>query len=93
MEAKFETACKLIKECGEAKQISPSNADLLELYKYYKQATVGDVTGSRPGMLKQKARAKFDAWTSVKGTSKGDAEAAYVEKAKAILPDDVAATL
>ena len=56
----------------------PSNDDLLELYAYYKQATVGDVEGSRPGMLDLKGRAKFDAWTEKKGVKKTDAMKKYV---------------
>lgn len=56
----------------------PSNDDLLELYGLYKQATVGDVQGKRPGMLDMRGRAKFDAWTSKKGTSATDARDAYV---------------
>jgi len=56
----------------------PSNDDLLELYGLYKQATVGDVEGKRPGMLDMRGRAKFDAWASRKGTSAADARAAYV---------------
>jgi carboxylesterase len=56
----------------------PSNDQLLALYGLYKQATDGDVTGSRPGMLDLKGRAKFDAWAKRKGTSKDDAMRAYV---------------
>ena len=56
----------------------PSNDQLLELYAFYKQATEGDVAGSRPGMLDLKGRAKFDAWTKKKGTSKDDAMTKYV---------------
>jgi acyl-CoA-binding protein len=56
----------------------PSNDQLLALYGLYKQATEGDVTGSRPGMLDLKGRAKFDAWAKQKGTSKDDAMKAYV---------------
>ena len=56
----------------------PSNDQLLELYGLYKQATDGDVTGSRPGMLDLKGRAKFDAWAKRKGASKDDAMKAYV---------------
>jgi len=56
----------------------PSNDELLALYGLYKQATEGDVTGSRPGMLDPKGRAKFDAWTARKGTSAADAKKAYV---------------
>jgi diazepam-binding inhibitor (GABA receptor modulator, acyl-CoA-binding protein) len=57
----------------------PSNAELLELYALYKQGTEGDVKGSRPGMLDPKGRAKFDAWSSRKGTAQPEARARYVE--------------
>jgi acyl-CoA-binding protein len=72
--AKFEDAQ------GRAKKLTktPSNDDLLELYALYKQSTSGDVSGSRPGMLDLKGRAKFDAWTKKKGTSKDDAMQKYV---------------
>ena len=56
----------------------PSNAELLDLYGLYKQATDGDVKGSRPGMLDMKGRAKFDAWTSRKGTAPAEARTRYV---------------
>ena len=56
----------------------PSNDQLLELYAFYKQATDGDATGSRPGMFDLKARAKFDAWAKAKGTGKDDAMKKYV---------------
>lgn len=72
--AKFEDAQKRVKELKE----TPSNDDLLQLYAFYKQATVGDATGSRPGMLDLKGRAKFDAWAKAKGTSKDDAMTKYV---------------
>jgi len=57
---------------------APSNDDLLELYALYKQATVGDATGSRPGMFDLTGRAKFDAWAKRKGISKDDAMSKYV---------------
>lgn len=57
---------------------SPGNDELLELYALFKQATVGDVTGSRPGMLDFKGRAKFDAWAKKKGTSKDASMQAYI---------------
>ena len=55
-----------------------ANDELLELYAFYKQATVGDVSGSRPGMLDLKGRAKYDAWSKKKGVSKDDAMTKYV---------------
>ena len=57
---------------------TPSTEQLLELYALYKQATSGDVSGSRPGMIDFKGRAKFDAWTAKKGTPKSDAMTRYV---------------
>ena len=63
---------------------APDNSSLLELYGYYKQATTGDASGKRPGMLDVKGRAKFDAWAKNKGLSADDARAKYVAKAKAL---------
>ncbi len=56
---------------------TPSNDDLLALYALFKQGTVGDVAGKRPGMLDMKGRAKYDAWTKNKGMGKEDAMTAY----------------
>jgi len=62
------------------KQLSrtPASDELLELYGYYKQATSGDASGERPGMLDFKGRAKFDAWQGRKGLGKEQAMTAYV---------------
>ena len=56
----------------------PSNDQLLDLYGLYKQATEGDVSGARPGLLDLKGRAKYDAWAKRKGASKDDAMKKYV---------------
>jgi diazepam-binding inhibitor (GABA receptor modulator, acyl-CoA-binding protein) len=70
----FDDAQKRVKTLSE----SPSNDELLELYALYKQATAGDVSGSRPGMMDFKGRAKFDAWAKKKGTAKDAAMTIYV---------------
>ena len=72
--AKFEDAQKRVKQLSK----TPPSDDLLSLYALYKQATAGDVSGSRPGMLDLKGRAKYDAWAKAKGTSKDDAMTKYV---------------
>ena len=74
----FDKACKDVKKLD-----SLSNDQLLQLYSFYKQATEGDVSGTRPGMLDFKGRAKFDAWSKLKGTPKEKAMekyAAFVKK-------------
>lgn len=57
---------------------APSNDTLLELYSLYKQGTVGDVEGKRPGMLDLKGRAKYDAWAGRKGLTKDAAMQQYI---------------
>ncbi len=57
---------------------APSTDQLLELYAFYKQGTEGDAQGKRPGMLDIKGRAKFDAWSGKKGTSRDQAMQSYV---------------
>lgn len=57
----------------------PENKVLLELYALYKQATVGDVSGTRPGFTDIPGRMKFDAWTAIKGKSADEAMREYVE--------------
>lgn len=74
LSATFDDAQKRAKALAKA----PSTDDLLELYALYKQATSGDVSGARPGMMDFKGRAKFDAWATRKGTSKDDAMRKYV---------------
>jgi diazepam-binding inhibitor (GABA receptor modulator, acyl-CoA-binding protein) len=60
---------------------SPPQDVMLELYGLFKQATAGDATGSRPGMLDVRGRAKYDAWASRKGMSRSEAMRAYVDRA------------
>ena len=63
----------------------PSNDELLQLYGLFKQATEGDVKGSRPGILDPKGRAKFDAWTARKGLAAPEARKRYVELVDALV--------
>jgi diazepam-binding inhibitor (GABA receptor modulator, acyl-CoA-binding protein) len=62
------------------KQLSktPDASELLELYALFKQGTLGDVSGERPGMLDFKGRAKYDAWSGKRGGTKDGAMQSYV---------------
>jgi carboxylesterase len=75
LDATFEAATAASKLLKKA----PDNDALLALYSLYKQASVGDASGERPGALDMINRAKFDAWTSRKGMGREDAMKAYVE--------------
>jgi len=51
---------------------------LLKLYGLYKQATVGDVQGKRPGMLDFRGQAKYDAWAAYQGLTNDAARDRYI---------------
>lgn len=63
----------------------PSNDILLELYGLFKQASVGDCSGKRPGAFDFKGRAKYDAWAKLKGKPSDDAKEAYVALVDSLL--------
>ncbi len=57
----------------------PDNETLLKLYALYKQATEGDASGEQPGSFDFVRRAKFDAWSAMKGTSTEQSMRQYIE--------------
>lgn len=79
--AEFLQAVENVKKLTER----PTDEELLELYGYYKQATVGDVNTERPGMFDFKGKYKWDNWNSRKGMSKEDAEKKYIELVQTLL--------
>ena len=81
IEAQFEQAQVDVKTLTER----PSNDDLLTLYATFKQATAGDVSGKRPGMMDMVGRAKYDAWAKLSGQSSEGAMQAYVDKVNALV--------
>jgi acyl-CoA-binding protein/ubiquitin len=61
-----------------------SNEDLLTLYKYYKQATIGDCNTERPGMFDLTGKAKWDAWNSLRGLSQEESKSKYIASVAAL---------
>ena len=74
LKAQFEAAISKAKGLPEQ-----SNETLLELYGLFKQATVGDVQGDRPGGFDFRGAAKFDAWEKRRGMTADEAMQAYVD--------------
>lgn len=75
LQASFEQAVAESKNLPER----PDNLTLLKLYSLYKQASNGDATGERPGMTDFVARAKWDAWDALKGTTAHDAMQQFID--------------
>lgn len=78
---KFSTNSKIILNLKE----TPSNDEKLSLYKYFKQATSGDVNTPKPRLFDIAASAKWKAWSSMKGTSKEDAEKLYIDTVNTLI--------
>ncbi|MBE0487112.1 acyl-CoA-binding protein [Marinobacter sp.] len=82
LKTKFDDAVNYIQTAeGDFK---PSNEMKLEFYALYKQATAGDVSGKRPGMMDFVGRAKYDAWEKYKGTSSDEAMQQYIDKLESL---------
>ncbi len=66
----------------------PDDATMLTLYALYKQANMGDVSGSAPFAKGMIAVAKWKAWNKLQGTSAEDAMTEYCEVADRLLNQD-----
>jgi diazepam-binding inhibitor (GABA receptor modulating acyl-CoA-binding protein) len=75
LQADFEQAVADSKNLSER----PDNMTLLKMYALYKQGSLGDAQGERPGMTDFIARAKWDAWNELKGESQDGAMQKYLD--------------
>lgn len=73
-DTEFERAVAAVADLAN----DPGNETKLRLYALYKQATVGDADGKRPGFTNPVGRAKYDAWAKCTGTTSEQAEADYI---------------
>ena len=80
----FDKAANAMRESAKS-NIKMTDDEMKQVYALYKQGTVGDNTTDKPGMLDFKGKAKWEAWNSVKGKSKDDAQKEYVALAKGML--------
>jgi acyl-CoA-binding protein len=70
------------KAAADSKNLSekPSNETLLQLYSLYKQGSQGDVNVDPPSNpFDFVAKAKYDAWTGLKGKTKDVAMKEYID--------------
>mmetsp|Transcript_5603 Transcript_5603/g.8534 ORF Transcript_5603/g.8534 Transcript_5603/m.8534 type:complete len:94 (-) Transcript_5603:142-423(-) len=80
----FERASQFLRDLP--KDIKMTDQQKLRSYGLYKQATIGDVNTSRPGMFSMVERAKWDAWKECEGMDMEAAEQAYIELVDDIYP-------
>ncbi len=76
LKEQFEQAASDSKSLSE----KPSNETLLQLYSLYKQGSIGDVNTDPPSNpFDFVAKAKYEAWSNLKGKSTTDAMKEYIE--------------
>ena len=79
LKVQFEQAVTESKNLPER----PSNDTLLQLYSLYKQGTTGDVNTDPPSNpFDFVGKAKYEAWTALKGKSLTEAMTDYIELIK-----------
>ena len=76
LKAAFEQAVADSKNLTER----PDNATLLALYALYKQGSTGDNLEKKPGFSDIVARAKWEAWSKLKGTAPEAAMQQYIDR-------------
>jgi len=77
LKQKFEETVDFVQN-GDG-DVQPSNEIKLKMYSLYKQATEGDVSGKKPGMMDFVGRAKYTAWEELKGLSSDEAMQTYID--------------
>ena len=82
LKSQFDTAVETVRTAKG--DFEPSNDMKLEFYSLFKQATEGDVSGKRPGMLNIVGRAKYDAWAKRKGMSRDEAMQKYIDNVESV---------
>ncbi|MBP7605735.1 MAG: acyl-CoA-binding protein [Giesbergeria sp.] len=75
LNTQFEASVALSKSLSER----PDNPTLLKIYALYKQATEGDNTEKKPSFSDIVARAKWDAWSKLKGAEGDAARQQYID--------------
>jgi len=75
LQTKFEAAVANSKNLSER----PDNMTLLKLYALYYLVSAAATTEKKPGFTDMVGRAKWDAWSTLKGTPSADAMQQYID--------------
>ena len=75
LENQFNVAANDVKNF----KTKPTDDELLCLYKYYKQATIGKCNTTKPWMINVVESTKWTAWNSLGNMSKEEAMKSYIK--------------
>lgn len=81
MKDNFLLKCKAVKFLKE----TPNDDELLKLYGYYKQSTIGDINIDKPYFYQIKELKKYGEWLQHQGMNKLDAQNNYINFADSLI--------
>ncbi|KAI8577301.1 hypothetical protein K450DRAFT_177989 [Umbelopsis ramanniana AG] len=76
---RYKRALGLVRNLPKKSLFQPSNADKLNLYGLYKQASFGDINTPQPDRWDLLNRAKWEAWRQYRGMDATSAKQQYVD--------------
>ncbi|KAI0092461.1 acyl CoA binding protein-domain-containing protein [Irpex rosettiformis] len=79
IDAQFDRAVEIVQGLPKTGPIQTDYEEKLTMYSLYKQATVGNVEGTRPSVWDMLGRAKWDAWAKHKDLDPYEAKWLYVD--------------
>tara|TARA_B100001093_G_scaffold508379_1_gene570452 strand:- start:38 stop:313 length:276 start_codon:yes stop_codon:yes gene_type:complete len=77
----FLTAAEVVKKLDK----KPTDDELLFIYGFYKQATIGDNNTSEPVFIDFKGKKKWNAWMNNKSMTKYNAEVNYITEVNKLI--------
>ncbi|AAZ12738.1 Acyl CoA binding protein, putative [Trypanosoma equiperdum] len=77
--AQFEAATEFVRSLPKDGPVQLTDAEKLQFYALFKQATEGPVTDPQPWAVQLEKRSKWDARKAISDMSKEDAMKKYVE--------------
>ncbi|TIA71026.1 hypothetical protein E3P91_02750 [Wallemia ichthyophaga] len=84
IDLQFDRAVGIVQELPRDGPIQTNYEEKLNMYSLFKQATEGNVNGSRPSIFNMLERAKWDAWSTQKELSSSEAKYLYNETLKKV---------
>lgn len=83
LEEEFSSATKFVEQCHDQFE----QKELLKLYGYFKQATIGKCNVSKPGIFNLSGRAKWYSWNDLDEMAKDSAMKGYIQYLTALKPN------
>ena len=79
MDEEFNKIVNIVNNNKNNTGLGITTTNIVDFYKFYKQATIGDCNIPEPSFIYFEAKTKWSAWNSIKGMSKEEAMKKYCD--------------